>query len=188
METKEPAMTATHDYESGAVVIGFPRIGKSITVRIADCNEEAKLIMPYHGLEQKLRDKAALGYRNVDGRQVRPTDEEKYAAVLAQAAQLLDPNEGWNARREAGGGEGLLLFSAIRAAFPDRFTTVDQFRAWVKEQAAVQAVSEAHVRTALSVMPKISREMEKLRKERGKMTKVDAGKLEAGLENLVKKG
>ena len=110
-EGKRPAIVVSNGYESGNGVMTFDvdGIGKLVldTMRLDD---DIRARAMYHGFEQKVRDAAAIGYKQKDGTIRRPTNQEKFDA-MAEVVATLESGE-WNKRRE-GTAETGLLFEAL---------------------------------------------------------------------------
>jgi len=71
----------------------------------------------YHGLEQRVRDKGALGFNAELGRYATPA--EKYAAMAAMVAHLNSGAAEWELRT-AVRSESSLLAEAMALAFPEK--------------------------------------------------------------------
>jgi hypothetical protein len=125
-ETKRPTiMVGTSDTNQNALVFDVDGVGKMV-FDAANTAEDIRHRAMMHGFEQKIRDAAAIAYKQGDGTFKRPTAKQKYDA-MRDVIETLN-NGDWNKKREGGGDVGLLLEALIRL-YPKR--TPDDLRVWL---------------------------------------------------------
>jgi hypothetical protein len=148
-ETKaKPALSAIVD--GLTLALDFSN-GKSIFVDAAELTDDIKSRAMMHGLEQKLRDAAALPFNKEQNRYA--TVDEKYDAV-AEVHERLMAGE-WNKVRE-GGERGGMLFRALSRMFSAK--TAEQVRDWMAEKTKDELA-------ALRINPKVKAHLDAIEAE-----------------------
>ena len=128
METNETKRPAIMVQRMGGT-LRFDVDGEGVLVlAITQLSPEIREQAMFHGFEQKVRDAAAIGYKQPDGTFRRPTNREKYHA-MASVIETLDSGA-WNKAREGGAADGGLLFEALCRMYEDT-KTADDIRAWL---------------------------------------------------------
>lgn len=152
-----PALTAELTADG---LVFTSAIGDRFTVTREGLTPEIWERAAWHGLEQKLRDAAAIGRNPENGRSA--TTLDKWNAVIAVRDRLLGGQ--WNAVREGGGNGGGLLESALRRLYPAK--TPEQLREYLAGKTDAE-------KTALRGNAKIAAIIEQIRAERGAAARVD---------------
>ena len=123
-ETKRPTIIV----ERTGNVLKFDVDGVGVArIAVDALSAEIRERAMYHGLEQKIRDAAAIAYTQKDGTVRRPTAREKYDAMRT-VIETLESGE-WNKRRE-GVADGSLLFEALCRMY-DGKKSPDEIRSWL---------------------------------------------------------
>ena len=127
-QTKRPAIMVDVQIgeTDGTLTFDVDGVGK-LKLRPADLSIDIQRRATYHGLEQKVRDAAAIGYTQKDGTVRRPSNREKFDA-MRDVIETLQSGE-WNRRKE-GVSDGGLLFEALCRLYVGK-KTPDDIRAWL---------------------------------------------------------
>jgi len=153
MDTKRPAIVVERDSARERLMFDVDGIGV-LALSVYDLAPDIKDRALWHGLEQKVRDAAAIGYKQTDGSFRRPTNREKYEAMRKVIATL-DSGE-WNLRREGVSDTGL-LFEALCRMYPEK--AADSIKA------KLEGFDEKQ-KAGLRRNPKVAEMIEKIRAER----------------------
>ena len=97
-----------------------------LALDVASLPEELQKRGMFHGFEQKVRDAAAIAYKQKDGSVRRPSNREKYDA-MAEVINRLHSGS-WNA--EGREGAPTLLFEGLCRMYEGK-KTAEEVRAWL---------------------------------------------------------
>lgn len=159
---------------------------KSFDLLTTTLDVEIRKQAMFHGLVQKISDRAAIGRDPETGASATP--EEKFAAMKACADRLMAGGP-WNAVTVGtGSSAGGLLYRAMRAIYPTAWTDKVSFQTYIVQKAISESerlgrkVSENDVRTGLMGTKRIAAEIAKIRATEAKAVPVDAGGMLQELE------
>lgn len=126
-ETKRPTIVVSRT--PGGLLFDVDGVG-TMVLDAERLTPELQARALLHGLEQKVRDAAAIGYKQPDGTFKRPTAKQKYDAMRTVIETLY--NGDWNARRE-GTSDGGLLFEALCRLYVGK-KTPEEIRTWLESK------------------------------------------------------
>jgi hypothetical protein len=125
-----------------------------LTLNVSDLTDDLRERGMYHGFEQKVRDAAAIAYKQNDGSVRRPTNREKYDA-MAEVIERLHSGS-WNA--EGREGAPTLLFEGLCRMFEGK-KDASEVKAWLEGKSDEQ-------KRQLAKNPRIAEFIAKVRAER----------------------
>lgn len=121
---KRPAIVVTQEPD-GFLTFDVDGMGK-LQLDVKALPAELQRRGMYHGFEQKVRDAAAIAYKQKDGSVRRPSNREKYDA-MAEVINRLHSGS-WNA--EGREGAPTLLFEGLCRMYEGK-KTAEEVRAWL---------------------------------------------------------
>lgn len=152
-ETKRPAIAVT--VEGITITFDVAEVGR-LQLNVLNLSREIRDRAMMHGLEQKIRDAAAIGYTQPDGSVKRPTNRQKYEAMREVINTLTDGN--WNKRREGSAADGGLLFEALCRMYEGKREPAE-LREWLADK-------DEKTKAALRRNPKVAGIIAIIRAER----------------------
>lgn len=149
----------------GAILVVSFASGRVHRFDTAKQSEDTRQRAMMHGFKQKFVDGAAIPRDRITGRSA--TNADKEAAVM-EIINRLETSGEWNATTRESSGDGGLLFRAMMNIYPDKGDV--RIRAWLGKKTDAE-------KTALRNDPTVAAEINKLRAEMGKQSKVDTAAL-----------
>jgi len=185
MQTKRKANSVITHALAGDLIT-FTVGEKSFDLLTTTLDVEIRKQAMFHGLVQKISDRAAIGRDPETGASASP--EEKFTA-MKECAERLQNGGPWNVVSTGGGANaGGLLYRAMKAIYPNAWSDRTAFAAYIVQKAISESerlgkkVTESDVRAGLMVVKRIAKEVERIRAEEGKTTGVNAAEFVRELE------
>lgn len=125
-----------------------------LELSVGNLSDELRERGMFHGFEQKVRDAAAIGYKQKDGSVRRPSNREKYDAMAEVIERLHAGN--WNA--EGREGAPTLLFEGLCRMYEGK-KTAEEVRAWLDGKSE-------EAKRQLAKNPRVAEFIAKVRAER----------------------
>jgi hypothetical protein len=146
-------MTIKTTIDTSARTITFtPSTGTPYVFDVAKMHPAMREYAILHGMKQRLGDNAAISTK--DG--VKPTDDDKMAAIRSLGAHYESGSAEWNtralARRAVGAAVGGIVLRAVAAI---QNVTVEEMRTRIKTLAERKETTERKLLNALAVRPDV---------------------------------
>ena len=137
--------------DTSARTITFtPSTGTPYVFDVAKMHPDMREYAILHGMKQRLGDNAALSTK--DG--VKPTDEDKMAAIRSLGSHYESGSAEWNTRT-AGAPRAVVGGIVLRAVAAIQEVTVEEMRARIKTLAERKQTTERKLLNALAIRPDV---------------------------------
>lgn len=137
--------------DTSARTITFtPSTGAAYVFDVAKMHPDVQAYAVLHGMKQRLGDNAALSTK--DG--IKPTDEDKMAAIRSLGAHYESGSADWNTRT-AGAPRAAIGGIVLRAVAAIQNVTVEEMRTRISALAERKGTTERKLLNALAVRPDV---------------------------------